>query len=389
MILARFPGPFRVDPRRGAQGRMAPCGVEGALSLPGRARQPDRRSGQDRAHRAARDPACLEGRLDLAARERQAAGDGGRSRGPSPVPLPPRVSGAAGAGEVRQSRALRRAAARAARGDGGTHGERSRRPRARLCDRRSRHQPGVVPGRARTGTRRPRVPMASRRSRSVMSRCAASGSRSVFARSTDSRCGRRSSMRSSQRRSRSCSPSRAARGSSATGWNGDTCALTGAVLNDYIKEHLGEEFTAKDFRTWGGTLTAAIALAKRGVAETEADAKKVIANVMRIVGERLGKYARRRPFLVRQPGGGRAVSRRENARRFPAEAFTGRAGARYGARSRGASAREPVAIVANTPFATGRMIASVVSVRVLRIFSSPRRTPRGSQDSSRLRHVRL
>ena len=51
---------------------------------------------------------------------------------------------------------------------------------------------------------------------------------------------------------------------------------------------LGEEFTAKDFRTWGGTLTAAIALAERGVAETEADAKKAIANVMRIVGEKLG-----------------------------------------------------------------------------------------------------
>ena len=30
--------------------------------------------------------------------------------------------------------------------------------------------------------------------------------------------------------------------------------LTGARLNEYINEHLGEEFTAKDFRTWGGTL---------------------------------------------------------------------------------------------------------------------------------------
>ena len=72
------------------------------------------------------------------------------------------------------------------------------------------------------------------------------------------------------------------------GWNGSMCALTGAVLNDYIKEYLGAEFTAKDFRTWGGTLTAAIALAERGVAESEAEAKKAIANVMRTVGERLG-----------------------------------------------------------------------------------------------------
>lgn len=72
------------------------------------------------------------------------------------------------------------------------------------------------------------------------------------------------------------------------GRNGDSCMLTGAVLNDYIREHMGETFTAKDFRTWGGTLTAAIALAEHGVAETDAEAKKTIANVMRAVGERLG-----------------------------------------------------------------------------------------------------
>lgn len=72
------------------------------------------------------------------------------------------------------------------------------------------------------------------------------------------------------------------------GRNGESCNLTGAVLNDYIREHMGEEFTAKDFRTWGGTLTAAIALAEHGVAETEAEAKRAVANVMRTVGERLG-----------------------------------------------------------------------------------------------------
>jgi DNA topoisomerase I len=72
------------------------------------------------------------------------------------------------------------------------------------------------------------------------------------------------------------------------GSNGDSCNLTGAVLNGYIREHMGDEFTAKDFRTWGGTLTAAIALAEHGIAETETEAKKVVASVMRLVGERLG-----------------------------------------------------------------------------------------------------
>jgi DNA topoisomerase-1 len=71
-------------------------------------------------------------------------------------------------------------------------------------------------------------------------------------------------------------------------WNGDLYNLTGARLNDYVREFLGEEFTAKDFRTWGGTLTAAVEFAERGLQETEAEQKRVVAAVMRKVGERLG-----------------------------------------------------------------------------------------------------
>jgi len=59
-------------------------------------------------------------------------------------------------------------------------------------------------------------------------------------------------------------------------------------LNDYIKEHLGDEFSAKDFRTWGGTLLAAIELARHGPPETPTEAKRRIAAVMRHVGEKLG-----------------------------------------------------------------------------------------------------
>jgi DNA topoisomerase I len=55
-----------------------------------------------------------------------------------------------------------------------------------------------------------------------------------------------------------------------------------------VREHLGEEFTAKDFRTWGGTLIAAVALAERGPAESETQAKRNVAAAMRKVGERLG-----------------------------------------------------------------------------------------------------
>jgi DNA topoisomerase I len=74
-------------------------------------------------------------------------------------------------------------------------------------------------------------------------------------------------------------------------YEGSLCNLTGARLNDYIGEHLGEEFTAKDFRTWGGTLMAAVALAERGPAETGTEAKRAVTGVMRRVGERLGNTA--------------------------------------------------------------------------------------------------
>jgi len=59
-------------------------------------------------------------------------------------------------------------------------------------------------------------------------------------------------------------------------------------LNEYIQEYLGEEFSAKDFRTWGGTLLAAIAFAERGAPESEAEAKRRVAAVMRSVADRLG-----------------------------------------------------------------------------------------------------
>jgi DNA topoisomerase IB len=72
------------------------------------------------------------------------------------------------------------------------------------------------------------------------------------------------------------------------GSDGTLRNLTGAHLNAYIEEHMGREFTAKDFRTWGGTLIAAIAFAEHGTPETETAAKKIVAGVMRAVGERLG-----------------------------------------------------------------------------------------------------
>ena len=72
--------------------------------------------------------------------------------------------------------------------------------------------------------------------------------------------------------------------------NGDDelVSLTERHLNEYVKAQMGDEFTAKDFRTWGGTLLAAIGLAERGPADTESQAKKAVTSVIRSVAEKLG-----------------------------------------------------------------------------------------------------
>ena len=72
---------------------------------------------------------------------------------------------------------------------------------------------------------------------------------------------------------------------------GELHNLSGRRLNEYIAHHLGAEFTAKDFRTWGGTLLAAIAFAERGLPRTQAEAKRSVAAVMRTVADRLGNTA--------------------------------------------------------------------------------------------------
>ena len=46
--------------------------------------------------------------------------------------------------------------------------------------------------------------------------------------------------------------------------NGEQVAVTRRHINDYIKEVMGESFSAKDFRTWAGTLVCACALARDG-----------------------------------------------------------------------------------------------------------------------------
>jgi DNA topoisomerase-1 len=59
-------------------------------------------------------------------------------------------------------------------------------------------------------------------------------------------------------------------------------------VNEYIREISGEEFSAKYFRTWAGTLLAARALAAAEKAETKTDEKQRVVVAITEVAERLG-----------------------------------------------------------------------------------------------------
>jgi DNA topoisomerase-1 len=60
------------------------------------------------------------------------------------------------------------------------------------------------------------------------------------------------------------------------------------VINGYLREISGEQMTAKDFRTWQGTVKAAEELAAAGPRDTPTARKKVVAQAMRGVAELLG-----------------------------------------------------------------------------------------------------
>jgi DNA topoisomerase IB len=59
-------------------------------------------------------------------------------------------------------------------------------------------------------------------------------------------------------------------------------------INRYIKEVTGDEFTAKDFRTWNATTLAAVALAVSSRVRSESGKKRAVAHAMKVVARYLG-----------------------------------------------------------------------------------------------------
>ena len=64
--------------------------------------------------------------------------------------------------------------------------------------------------------------------------------------------------------------------------------VSAADINDYVRERAGDDFTAKDFRTLHGTVTAAVSLARSGPGETPTARKRAIVQAVRLAADALG-----------------------------------------------------------------------------------------------------
>ncbi|HEX2195132.1 MAG TPA: DNA topoisomerase IB [Candidatus Limnocylindria bacterium] len=72
------------------------------------------------------------------------------------------------------------------------------------------------------------------------------------------------------------------------GDDGQPRTVDSADVNDYLREISGRDFTAKDFRTWSGTVLAAWALSELREFDTQAQAKRNVVRAVEAVAERLG-----------------------------------------------------------------------------------------------------
>lgn len=70
--------------------------------------------------------------------------------------------------------------------------------------------------------------------------------------------------------------------------SGEVREVTSADVNAYLKEVTGSDITAKDFRTWAGTVMAALALQEFEAFDTQATQKKNLKAAIERVASRLG-----------------------------------------------------------------------------------------------------
>lgn len=85
-------------------------------------------------------------------------------------------------------------------------------------------------------------------------------------------------------------------------------------VNAYIRDAAGGEFTAKDFRTWAGTVAAIERLMELDPPATKTETAKVVVSVVTDVATELGNT----PAVCRKSTSTRPCSMRSSTRRCPA-----------------------------------------------------------------------
>src|SRR6201996_5583475 len=70
--------------------------------------------------------------------------------------------------------------------------------------------------------------------------------------------------------------------------DGSRCTIGSGDVNNYLKEITGEDFTAKDFRTWAGSVSALYAFKEAGEFDTVSECRKKIVSVLDEVAINLG-----------------------------------------------------------------------------------------------------
>ncbi|MES2775484.1 MAG: DNA topoisomerase IB [Bacteroidota bacterium] len=69
---------------------------------------------------------------------------------------------------------------------------------------------------------------------------------------------------------------------------GEKKSIDSGMVNNYIKTISGGDFTAKDFRTWSGTVHALLAFKELGFFDTQTEAKKKVVEALDRVSKQLG-----------------------------------------------------------------------------------------------------
>ena len=105
------------------------------------------------------------------------------------------------------------------------------------------------------------------------------------------------------------------------GENSDRRSVRSQDVNDYIRQATGADYSSKHFRTWGGTIRAAVLFAAQPLPGTKGEAKRAMNEIIDLVAHRLGntravcRQCYIHPAVIESWSAGRLPDEMEKARR--------------------------------------------------------------------------